>query len=320
MKDINSATDNKDWLEIPTGPTGVRPSNPVAGQMRFDTTQSVLEYYNPSVTGWRGVTNSAADIAYVTATGGDSITTDGDYKVHTFLSSANFIVSDAGSAEGSSTVEILLVAGGGSGGNSSVTSNSSTERGGGGGAGGYRTFAAFAVSATTYAMVIGAGASSNSDGSNSTGFGYSSTGGGAGAYHALGSYPAVYIGRNGGSGGGGMWVGSNVQGGKGTGNLGSYTPVEGYDGGLAAGGYYGGGGGGSSAAGTDSVTGTGGGGAGTVNTINGSSVTYAAGGDVATAAAGTANRGNGGASNTPNTSGYINGGSGIIIVRYKFQN
>ena len=319
MKDINSATDNKDWLEIPTGPTGVRPSNPVAGQMRFDTTESVLEYYNPVVTGWRSVTNAAADAAYVTATGG-TITTDGDYKVHTFLSSANFTVSDAGDAGGSNTVEILLVAGGGSGGGSSVTSGSSSERGGGGGAGGYRTFAAFAVSASTYAMVIGAGASSNSDGSNSTGFGYSSTGGGAGAYHGLGGYPAAFAGRNGGSGGGGMWGGANPEGGKGTGNLGSYTPVEGYDGGLATGGYYGGGGGGSSAAGTDSVTGTGGGGAGTVNTINGSTVTYAAGGDVATAAAGTANRGNGGASNIPNTGGYINGGSGIIIIRYKFQN
>ena len=319
MKTINTATDNESWFEIPTGPTGVRPSNPVAGQMRFDTTRSALEYYNPSVTGWRGVTNSAADVAYVTAAGG-TITTDGDYKVHTFLSSANFTVSDAGSAEGSSTVEILLVAGGGCGGGSNVTSGSSSERGGGGGAGGYRTFAAFAVSASTYAMVIGAGASSNSDGSNSTGFGYSSTGGGAGAYHALGGYPATFAGRNGGSGGGGMWAGASPEGGKGTGNLGSYTPVEGYDGGLATGGYYGGGGGGSSAAGTDSVTGTGGGGAGTVNTINGSSVTYAAGGDVATAVAGTANKGNGGASNTPNTGGSINGGSGIIIVRYKFQN
>ena len=184
MKTINTATDNESWFEIPTGPTGVRPSNPVAGQMRFDTTQSVLEYYNPSITGWRSVTNAGADTTYVTAAGGD-ITTDGDYKVHTFLSSANFIVSDVGDAGGSNTVEILLVAGGGSGGGSSVTSQSSSERGGGGGAGGYRTFAAFAVSATTYAMVIGAGASGYSDGSNSTGFGYSSTGGGAGAWHGL---------------------------------------------------------------------------------------------------------------------------------------
>ena len=28
----------------------------------------------------------------------------------------------------------------------------------------------------------------------------------------------------------------------------------------------------------------------------------------------------GGASNAANTGGYINGGSGVVIVRYKFQN
>jgi len=38
MKDINSATNNLNWFDVPVGPTGVRPSNPVAGQMRFDTT------------------------------------------------------------------------------------------------------------------------------------------------------------------------------------------------------------------------------------------------------------------------------------------
>ena len=69
MKDINSSTDNKSWLDMPVGPTGDRPSVPVAGQMRYDTTQNVLEYYNPTVTGWRAVTNAVADATYVTATG-----------------------------------------------------------------------------------------------------------------------------------------------------------------------------------------------------------------------------------------------------------
>ena len=318
MKDINSLTDNKSWFELPTGPTGVRPSNPVAGQMRYDTTENVVEYYNPAVTGWRSVSNAPVASSYVTAAGG-TITTDGDYKIHTFTSSSNFIVSHAGEAAGSNTVELLLVAGGGSGGVSAVTGHSSSERGGGGGAGGYRTFATISLSALTYAIVVGAGGTVGANGGDSSALGYSSTGGGAGAYH-WGSYPAAFIGEDGGSGGGGMWANDNQTGGKGTGNAGSYSPAEGNDGGLATGGFYGGGGGGSGGAGTDSVSGTGGGGAGTTNTISGGSVTYAAGGDVATAVAGTANRGNGGSSNLPNTWGAINGGSGIIIIRYKFQN
>ena len=56
------------------------------------------------------------------------------------------------------------------------------------------------------------------------------------------------------------------------------------------------------------------------SSITGGSVTYASGGDVATAVAGGANTGEGGAGNVANTGGAINGGSGIIIVRYKFQN
>jgi hypothetical protein len=56
------------------------------------------------------------------------------------------------------------------------------------------------------------------------------------------------------------------------------------------------------------------------SSITGGSVTYASGGDVATAVAGGANTGEGGSGNLANTGGYINGGSGIVIIRYKFQN
>ena len=44
---------------------------------------------------------------------GGTITTDGDFKVHTFTSSGNFVVS---SVQGLGEVRILLVGGGGGGG------------------------------------------------------------------------------------------------------------------------------------------------------------------------------------------------------------
>jgi hypothetical protein len=63
---------------------------------------------------------------FITATGG-TITTSGDYKIHTFTGDGCFVVS-AGAGSPFATVDYLVVAGGGSGGG----------LGGGGGAGGYR--------------------------------------------------------------------------------------------------------------------------------------------------------------------------------------
>ena len=65
---------------------------------------------------------------YVTATGGTE-TTSGDFKIHTFNSDANFVVSCAGNSAGSDKVSYIVVAGGGGGGR---------DAGGGGGAGGFR--------------------------------------------------------------------------------------------------------------------------------------------------------------------------------------
>ena len=48
----------------------------------------------------------------IAATGG-TITTDGDFKVHTFTSSGNFVIS---SVQGLGEAKILLVGGGGGGG------------------------------------------------------------------------------------------------------------------------------------------------------------------------------------------------------------
>ena len=59
---------------------------------------------------------AAADSDYVEATGG-TITTEGNYKVHTFLAEGtDFVITDAGSSSGSDTFDYLVVAGGGGGG------------------------------------------------------------------------------------------------------------------------------------------------------------------------------------------------------------
>ena len=56
---------------------------------------------------------SGASDPYVAATGG-TVTTDGDFKVHTFTSSGNFVVTNPSSSV--SSIEYLIVAGGGGGG------------------------------------------------------------------------------------------------------------------------------------------------------------------------------------------------------------
>ena len=97
------------------------------------------------------------DPVYVAGSGGDSTATvDTDYKVHTFLSSGTFTVSNGGNSAGSNQLEVLVVGGGGSGG---------ADLGGGGGAGGLidGTITA-AITAADYTITVGGGASGPSDG------------------------------------------------------------------------------------------------------------------------------------------------------------
>ena len=85
-----------------------------------------------STQGW--LVESVADqggsqAAYTVATGG-TITTSGDFKIHTFTGDGTFAVSSVGNASGGgSKVSYVVVAGGGAG---------ASGRGGGGGAGGFR--------------------------------------------------------------------------------------------------------------------------------------------------------------------------------------
>lgn len=255
---------------------------------------------------------------FISATGG-TITTDGNYKVHTFNSSGTFTITS-----GYGAVDSLVVAGGGGG---------CSGNGGGGGAGGlvYTTGQIKAPGAFT--VTVGSGGSSCNTGSNSVFDSITADGGGAGGGG----------GSNGGNGGsgGGSGSGSGLAGG-------TATSGQGFDGGDTLGtnqspGFPGAGGGGCSAAGGDrtSASNTAGSGAnGCANSITGSSVTYAGGGGGGTSTGGTAGgggTGGGGAGCNTNactaTAGTANlggggggasgtggaGGMGVVVIRYKFQ-
>ena len=299
--------------------------------------QSVTLIYVDATKGWQDIHDSTSDVTgenFVTATGG-TVTTCGDFKIHTFTSDGCFSVTNAGSPSGSDKVSYLVVAGGGGGGR---------DRAGGGGAGGFRegkapaydTYTAsplvapdgLPVSVQTYPITVGGGGSglqspdpASGDagtGTNSVFSTITSAGGGR-----AGSGPGPFsVGGNGGSGGGSDAYGfpsnpANM--GAGTGNSPPVTPPQGNDGGV---GIYnspngtgrGGGGGGATVAGTGGQPGGNPGGAGATTNISGSPVGYAGGGGGGDCGSGqptgTQGGGNGGASCAASTAGTVNRGGG----------
>ena len=264
------------------------------------------------------------------------------YKVHTFTSTGN---STFQITAGSGDVEYLIVAGGGGGG---------ARIGGGGGAGGLlqgtvakSTSTGSSGSHTVTVGTGGAGGSSNNTGANGQGTNgvnsvfdtLTSIGGGGGGRY-ISPPNNGDDGSDGGSGGGaGGIIGSGVTGG-------SATSGQGYAGGTGASGASGaGGGGGAGAVGGTATAGNaaGAGGIGLQSSINGTATYYAGGGggsaDDNNASGGSGGGGNGGAGNsgasnyggtigTANTGGGgggqrpdnvagFDGGSGIVIIRYK---
>jgi hypothetical protein len=314
--------------------------------------------YVDATKGWKPVNSNEVTnvLSYVTATGG-TVTTSGDYKIHTFTSDANFVVSDAGSAGGSNTVDYLVVAGGGGGGRGI---------GGGGGAGGYREssgtasgsyavsplgsgVSALPVSVTSYPVVIGAGGTFCASGSNSSFSSITSAGGGYGGKKRSGD---GRVAADGGSGGGQKSDISSPNSETPVGGAGNTPPVlppqgntggRGFDGSVSS--SDSGGGGGATAVGTNAGPpagpGGGSGGAGATSSINGTPTARAGGGGGGSdnrpqgsggtggggaaghpqGTAGTANTGGGGGGGKVNPCGLGNaGGSGIVIIRYKYQN
>ena len=310
---------------------------------------AVTLVYIDSTKGWlvtdSGLQSEAPGPEFISASGGTE-TTCGDYKIHTFTGPGTFTVSSGGNSAGSNTVSYMVIGGGGGG----ALGAGSGDRGGGGGAGGYREGKASTdcytasplaatsgvpVTASPYPITVGAGGAvqgsnaNGNDGSNSIFSTITSTGGGGGGANSS-------SGRSGGSGGGGGG-GNSTSGG--AGNTPSTTPAQGNNGGTGGGSplnWGGGGGGGASAVGGNAPgSGPGGdGGAGTPTSINGTATGRAGGGGGDKCAsssdggasgpsacqAATANTGGGGQGGYPGGGGNgTAGGSGIVIIRYKYQ-
>ena len=358
----------KDYAKTFTsyGLTIDRNSSPINGGNTVNPTlstagQSVVFVYVDATKGWIPTQDDSSEISgailYVqsSVTGcGNTLTTSscGDYKIATFIASGDFIITCAGSACGSNTIDYLVVGGGG-GGNSSIA-------GGGGGGGGFRYSAlaadqpgapalplnacsALPSAAATYPVVIGAGGTGSPSASGVDTVFRTITSAGGGASNNAG-----------GSGGGKQHRG----GAGGAGNTPPVSPPQGNPGGEAiTPSYSGSGGGGAMAVGNPSQPplgsgpgGFGGAGGGVPSVVFGTSgqpsgsFYYFSGGGGGGAAgpsatpgagglggggaalapgtgnAGTANTGGGGAGNSNSAGTGAAGGSGIVIIRYKFQN
>jgi hypothetical protein len=321
---------------------------------------SITLVYVDSTQGWLAVNDNTSALTppqYVAATGG-TITTCGNYKIHTFTGPGTFTVSSAGNSLGSNSVDYLILAGGASGGESI---NHPTAYGGaGGGAGGYREssgaasgcysasplgsgVSALPVLVQGYPITVGAGGAggpnTRNSGNPSTFSTITSGAGGAGGN--CNAPPITNLGLPGGSGGGGGATGLGGPGASGTGNTPPVSPPQGNNGGT--GGGSGGGGGGATVAGSNSTSPTGSaGGAGATSSINGTPTARAggggAGGPGGPGAGGTGGGAAGGSPNNPGSSASANtggggggggagpacvnsgsGGSGIVIIRYKYQ-
>jgi hypothetical protein len=272
--------------------------------------QTATFVYADATQGWVVVNSNDASFIlpeFVAATGG-TVTTCGNFKIHSFTGPGTFCVSSAGNPLGSTTVDYMVVAGGGGGGVGCS--------GGGGGAGGWRAsdgtasgcysagpsplvgcVSALPVTVQGYPITVGGGGSGRSpftgpsfpspakgaSGSNSIFSTITSAGGGGGGGNN--EQPGIA----GGSGGGAAHSGGTL----GNGNTPPVSPPQGNPGAAPASGGgpapsdAGGAGGGATAAGTPGPTNHSGG-DGATTSISGSSTTYAGGGGGANRCAGDA--------------------------------
>ena len=333
-----------DTAGLTVTPNGSEKINGGEGPVVLSTEgEGITLVYIDGTIGWRSIQDN--DFAttgsnFINATGGTE-TTSGNCKIHTFTGPGTFTVSASAVCASQNIVSYMVVGAGGS-------SHPSSPAPGGAGAGGFREVKnpvtpytaspldgyptpgnRITVTAQAYPITVGAGAGPNAAGNPSIFSTITSAagGGGGGAPYAPGPTAS---GGPGGSGGGGQ---GGPSGSGGTGNTPPVTPAQGQNGGNgdpSPPNSSGGGGGAGAAGGSGTSSRAGGGGTGVTTEITASPVVYAVGGAgkglgptadgiAATCGAGadtggTANRGNGGGGGCNGT-----GGSGIVVIRYKFQ-
>lgn len=273
-------SDGTGAVQLPAGTTAQRPTTPVNGMTRYNTTLGQFEVYQNG--GWTTYALSYSVDYLVVAGGGaggyDSAGNGGGGGAGGYLTGSLFALSNssysvtigaggAGTATGSSIV-------GSNGGNSAFGSNTAT---GGGGGGAYNNLNGNSGgSGGGGGQTTGAGGSGTSGQGNAGGTNSYIAGSGGGGAGAVGVSSSTSLGGNGGAG-------LNWQ------SLGT---------------YYAGGGGGSnhsSAGSQGGIGGNGGGGNGHYQST--------------VAVAGTANTGGGGGGGGE-AKGSGSGGSGVVIVRY----
>jgi hypothetical protein len=339
-------------------PNGSEKINGGAGAIILSTEgQSLTLIYVDGTEGWKSVqdsTTSPVGNNFITATGG-TIVTCGNFKTHIFTGPGTFCVSAVGNPAGSDTVDYLVVAGGGGtnwdrdagGGAGGFRLSNSV------GCVPAPTMSPLVnptglpVSATGYPITVGGGGAAvgpgpSNPGSNSVFSSITSTAGGGskqiggsggggycGASGAAGNTPPVsppqgnpggnslslIAGGGGGAGAAGQNAPPSVGGAGGSGSfladtfIGPTAPSYGTPGPVGSTRYFAGGGGGAAyPSGPGGAGGVGGGGAGAVGATVGTPGTTNTGGGAGGSGA------NGGVA--PNGA---SGGSGIVIIRYKFQ-
>lgn len=297
---------------------------------------SIILVYVDGTQGWLSIDAAqASDIAgpFIEATGG-TITTSGDFKIHTFTGPGTFCVSNAGNPAGSTQVDYMVVAGGGGGGGAEGCFSGGSS---GAGAGGFReshstpvsgsytasplaTPTGIPVSIQGYPITVGAGGSAGGipgpggSGANSVFSTITSAGGGGGTKFNRNN-PT----KAGGSGGGATMNNGSGSTTGGSGNTPPVTPPQGNKGGNSGSFPSRGsaGGGGATAAGTNNPSGNDGtnGGAGATTNITAAPVAYGGGGGGGSfngGGAGSGGTGGGGAggNNSNGTAGTANRGGG----------
>ena len=301
----------------------------------------------------------ATNAVYMAASGGNTITTSGNYKYHKFTSSGTFTVNTVASGAAPTTVDYLIIAGGGAGGQAYT----GRLAGGGGGAGGYKTGSVSVTSTGGNTITVGAGHPTKSNdsnfnyygtivhfqanvpdsgarGSNSSALGVTSTGGGiGGAYYNKTSGGSLHQNPQTGGSGGGAHSDNNS-------GAASVGGSQGNSGGNSKAGSGGGGGGkgGSGGQGVDDGNGgSGGSGSSTGNANSGGTRGGGGGGGSASGNGGSGGSGGGGSGGSSGNNGSAAsantggggggapgypfnqqksggaGGSGIVILRYQYQ-